>query len=130
MIDLPRNYIDVNLPKEWKPFLDEALANKRVNAQIVNRGYTETHSGLGKWIIWEYLIEHTSFRFIHINTNDRQITIQDRRTGTIFDVHIREPQQLWCEVCDKTDCEHVHHVFTIEEVRTVLHRKGWELPDV
>ena len=126
-----RNYIDVNLPKEWKPFLDEAKANIKIQKQLETKGFSKTYSGLGSWIIHEFLVDNTSFRFQHINTDDRHITIQDNKIKHVFDIHIKEnPNRLWCEYCDSIDCEHITFAYTIAEVREVLKKKGWELPDV
>jgi len=126
-----RPYIDVNLPRNWKQYLDEALANTKIRNQLEVGNFSKTHSGLGKWIIREFLLDNTSFRFKHINTNDRHITIQDNKTRRVFDVRIEEePNQLRCGFCDRTDCEHVAYAYTLPEVRKTLKKKGWELPEV
>ena len=129
LIDLTRKYIDVNLPKEWQPFLDEALANLKIQKQLESKSFSRTYSGLGRLITRMFLVENTSFRFQHINTDDRHITIQDNKINHVFDVHIKEnPNELWCEYCDSTECEHIPFCYTIPEVKKVLKKKGWELP--
>ena len=125
-----RPYLDVNLPRDWKPFLQEALSNIKIQKQLEAIGYLQKCSSLGKWIIREFLIENTSFRFEHINTDDRHITIKDNKINRVFNIHIKEPEQLWCEFCDSIECEHVNYCLRIPEVRKVLEKKGWELPQL
>lgn len=42
----------------------------------------------------------------------------------VIDVYVKDREKLWCEYCDKTDCEHVDFALTIPEVRGALKKKG------
>lgn len=55
--------------------------------------------------------------------------MQDRRMGRVFDVFIKDRNQLWCGKCERTDCEHVDYAFAIGEVRDTLEKKGLGLPN-
>ena len=139
-------YIDVNLPREWEYYLNELLERPDIKAKLELVGYTKTYSGLGKWIIRQYLLENTSFRFKHINTNLRYITIFDLKLNRHTDVEVREKQKvLYCPLCEKTDCEHVKFVFKIPEIDEMqgketdpdlikilerIRKERWKVPDV
>jgi hypothetical protein len=125
-----RKYIDVNLPQQWEPYLKEALAKPEVqkNLELVNQ--TKTYSGLGAWIIREYLVDNTSFRLQHLNTKEHHITIIDNKLRTTVDVYPKKPNELWCEYDQSNSCNHVVYALTLTEVRKVLTAKGWKLPDV
>lgn len=125
-----KNYIDVNLPKDWEPYLKELLQNIEVQNKLEIDHFSKTYSGLGCWIISEYLIKNTFFRFKHVNTRESHITIFDRQIHRYLDIYPKEPEQLWCEFDDSTDCLHVQYAFTIPEARDGLKKKGWKLPDV
>ena len=125
-----REYIDVNVPRRLEPYLQELLISKEIQAELELANFTKTPSGLGNWIIRKILIENTSYRFDHVNTKIDHITIQDRKLGRVVDVWIKEKNVLWCELDNAIDCDHVHAVLQIPEVRKTLQQKGWELPDM
>lgn len=125
-----RPYIDVNLPREWEPYLKEALENPAIQKKIEISGFSKTYSGLGNWLIREFLIEKTSFHFRHFNTYENHITIIDNKIRRVINIYPKEPDQLWCEHCDSLDCEHVHFVLTLPRVRQTMEKKGWKLPEV
>jgi hypothetical protein len=126
----PRTYIDVNIPRTWDKYLNELLQNKEIQAQLDLAKASQKLSGLGAWIIEQFLIEHTSYRFEHINTLDNHITIKDRKLGRVVYVYIKEPKELWCELDNATECAHIQFSYTIPQVREVLTSKGWQLPDI
>lgn len=124
-----REYIDVNLPRRLEPYLQELLTSKEIQAELELANLSSTPSGIGNWIIRKYLIDKTSYRFEHINVKDNHITIKDRKLSRIVDVWIKEKNALWCELDNRTDCDHVHAALQVPEVKTVLQQKGWDLPD-
>lgn len=125
-----RPYIDINVPRDWESYLDEALKKVEIQKKLEIDRFSPTRSGLGTWIISEFLIEHTNFRFKHINTLEKHVTIYDKKMHRYIDIYPKEPNQLWCELCDSIDCEHVKFAFTVPEAREGLRKKGWKLPDV
>ena len=123
-----RAYIDVNIPREWQSFLDEALANVKIKTQLELEGFSLKYSGLGAWIIREFLLQNTSFRFEHINTKEDHITLMDKKIRRVVDVYPRqEEHKLWCEQCQRSDCEHAKYAFSLPEVKQALKKKGWEM---
>ena len=125
-----RQYIAVNLPREYEPFLNELLEKQEILKRLEINHSSQSHSGLGKWIIEQYLIENTRFRFKHINTREKRITIYDKKLKRYIDLYPKEPNQLLCDFCGNTECEHVNYAWTIPEVRETLAKKGWEIPDL
>lgn len=84
------------------------------------------HSGLGAWIIRQFLVEHTSFRFKYFNTYETHATIEDRKLRRFIDVYPKESGELWCEECESTDCAHVKYALTVPEIMKPLEKKGWK----
>lgn len=125
-----REYLDVNVPRRLEPFMQELLNNKEIQAKLELDSFSRTSSGLGNWIITQFLIDNTTYRFEHVNMKENHITIKDRKLGRIVDVWVKEQDKLWCELDDATDCDHIHATLRIPEVREVLQQKGWELPDL
>jgi hypothetical protein len=125
-----RSYIAVNVPNAWEQYLLELLAEPNIQKNLELGGQTNTYSGLGAWIIWEFLVNNTSMRFQHLNTKENHITIIDNQIRRTVDIYPKEPNELWCEYDQANDCDHVKYALTIEEVRKVLTKKGWELPDM
>ena len=125
-----RAYIDVNAPREWERFFEEALENPLIKAQMKERGRKISYSGFGVWVIEQFLIENTSYRFYHINTKENRVTIKDRKLGHIFDIILKEPKEIWCSLCNRKDCEHISYALTIKEVKDAIKKKGWTLPEV
>jgi hypothetical protein len=127
MFDIP--FYQRPLAWEWEPYLKEALEDAKIQKQLETKGFSKTNSGLGIWIIHEFLVNYTSFRFQHVNTHENYITIVDNTIKHVIDVYVKDTNQLWCEYCDSTDCEHVDFVFGIPGVRRVLKKRGWQLPE-
>lgn len=125
-----RQYIGVNVPLVWKPFLDEVLENSRIKKEMEMKGFTSTYSGLGTYVIKQFLIENTSFRFEHLNTKENHITIVDQKISHVVDVYVDEKgKKLFCEFDKSNDCEHVFFALKIPEVQQTLKRKGWQLDE-
>jgi hypothetical protein len=124
-----REYLDVNVPRRLEPFMQELLNNKEILAKLEFDKFSRTLSGLGNWIIRQFLIDNTSYRFDHINMKENHITIKDRKLRRVVDVWVKDKDKLWCELDDSNDCDHVHATLEIEEVRDILQKKGWELPE-
>ena len=51
----------MNVPRAWEPYLKEALENPEIQKQLEIGRFSKTYSGLGIWIIHQFLIEKTSF---------------------------------------------------------------------
>jgi len=126
-----RRYIAVNVPKIWKPWLDEALAKPEIGRTLERRGFTRSHSGLGSWIIYRFLAENTSFRFEYWWTHPIHATIMDYhllRQMPIFPKLTGEPKfHLYCSYDDSIDCEHVQFAKTIPEIVERLHKTWTEV---
>jgi len=119
-------YLTVNLPREWGPYLEEALLNPEIRKKLEIGEFTMTSSGLGNWVIREFLIHNTSFHYQHFNTYDDHATIIDNKIRRMIDIYPKEEiKELWCEYCDSTNCEHVKFARTVPKIMEPLEKKGW-----
>lgn len=122
-----RKYIAVNIPKEWEPHLNEALDIPLIQKQLTFASKQKLPSSLGVWIIEQWLIENTSFRFEHVNTFEDHITIMDRKFPMkLFDLYPRDDGSCWCEEDDSIDCVHVHFVLEQHKIMRQLEQRGWK----
>jgi hypothetical protein len=46
--------------------------------------------------------------------------------GRIIDVYFK-PDEVWCEYCEATNCQHVKFALSIPEVQEILNKKGWKI---
>jgi hypothetical protein len=122
----PRPYIGVNLPREWEPWLDELLNDPALRAELEANKYSQTYSGVGVWIIRKFLLEHTDFRFKHINSKEDHITLLDNLQRRIIDVYVKDGK-LYCEQDASNNCEHTRAVSKYPEVKKLFKTKGWSL---
>lgn len=121
-----RPYVSVNVPREWEQFLNEALETPEVLKGLELSGKDRKASSLGVWIIEQWLINNTTFRFEHFNTFENYATIKDKKVpNRLFDIYPKNDDKLWCENCDSLDCEHVKYTLTIRKVVETLHERGW-----
>ena len=51
----------MNVPKAWEPYLKEALEKPEIQKQLEIGRFSKTYSGLGIWIIHQFLMEKTGF---------------------------------------------------------------------
>ncbi len=125
-----RPYIDINLPRKLEPYLEEALQNPHIQRELEYNRYTKTPSGLGAWIITQFLIDKTSYRFSHINTFDNRVTIRDRKLNREVDINLKPLSgsgfEMICEVHESSNCEHVKYVRNLPDVLEELKQKGWK----
>lgn len=115
-----KRYIDVNLPREWQLYLDEALKKPEIKKELEIGNFSKTYSGLGAWVIRRFLVDNTSFRMQYFNTYEDHATIIDNRIRRIIDLYPKPNGELWCEHCDRTDCEHVQFALTVPEIAEPL----------
>lgn len=125
-----REYIAVNVKREWEPFLAEALKLPEVQKGLELSQRKRLPSSLGVWIIEQWLIKKTSFRFKHFNTYGNHITILDRKLGYYPDIYPKAEGKLQCDVCKSEDCEHIKYVLKNPEIMKKLIKEGWEPPIV
>jgi len=110
-----RPYIDVNVPSDLQPYFDELLDKREIQLKLESGKFRKTASSLGRWIIEEFLIEHTSYRFEHVNIFEDRVTIQDRKLGRIISVFLSNGD-LRCELCeDELGCGHVKYASEVLE---------------
>ena len=121
-----RDYIAVNVPRYWEPYLNELLELPEVQKGLKLNHFRTKYSGLGAWIIYQFLIQHTSFRFKHFNTYEDHATIEDKKLRLFVDIYPKENGDLWCEECDSVDCVHVKHALKVPEIMKPLQEKGWQ----
>jgi len=123
-----KEYVGINVPIEWKPYLDEVLAKVEIVKQLETINYTKTYSGLGKWIIREFLLDKTSFRFDHINVDYNYITFFDKKLMRSANVAVKRMGsiefELKCDLCDSKNCEHVKQALKDREFMKPLEKRG------
>jgi hypothetical protein len=56
------------------------------------------------------------------------LAIVDHVKKRIVDVYFKNGR-IWCELCEKTRCEHVTYALNIPKVRKLLKEKGWIIED-
>ncbi len=122
---MSRDYVTVNIPIEWKPYIEKLLENQEIKKRLEMMRFTETPSGLGKLIIFDYLIEHTDFRFESFNFDENGVKIQDRKLNIIAQIYFK-PDKVFCEYDETHDCEHVKFALSIPKVQQILRKKGWD----
>jgi len=125
-----RDYIDVNVPRIWERFLEEALRKPEIQKKLEHARYRLKPSSLGVWIIRNFLIDNTSYRFDYINSIGKKTTIYDKKLTETFDVLVQpDHKRLFCPKCDSAECDHVKFVYTLPHIKQFFKKKGWELPD-
>ena len=124
-----RPYVDVSVPREWEPYLKEALENPQIQKELEIGRFTKTYGGLGVYIIHRFLLEKTSFRLEPFKYHDHA-TIVDNKLRRLINVYprlIAETEfELWCEYCDSTDCEHAKFALAVPEIMKQLEERGWK----
>jgi len=122
-----RKYIDVNVSKkECERYLTEALNRPEIQKALAKSGKKTKVSSLGVWIIEQWLIENTNYRFKHFNTYETHATIWDRKLSLHIDIYPRPEGKLWCEYCKDMSCEHVEFSLTVQEIIEPLRKQDWK----
>jgi hypothetical protein len=72
-------------------------------------------------------IEHFNIDEDGVRILDRTLTNGTSR-GRIIDVYFK-PDEVWCEYCQATNCQHVKFALSIPEVQEILAKKGWKIKE-
>jgi hypothetical protein len=72
-------------------------------------------------------IEHFNIDEDGVRILDRTLTDGTSR-GRIIDVYFK-PDEVYCEYCQATNCQHVKFALTIPEVQEILTKKGWKIKE-
>jgi hypothetical protein len=119
-----KQYLDVNVPRSWESFFEELLEKPEIKAQVKGEGFTLTYSGLGVWIIHKFLLDHVpTYRFQRVNTIGNRISIFDLKLRRIADIYVKG-KEIYCQLCDSTQCEHIEYALTLPDVSKTLKEKG------
>lgn len=118
-----RPYLAINVPKDLEDYFNELLEKPEYQVRLKDAGLQQTSSSLGRWIIEQFLIENTSYRFIHLNTYEDHVIIQDKKMSRIFAVFFKN-EGLLCELCEASDCEHIQFAVSLPEVERALATRG------
>ena len=59
----------------------------------------------------------------HFNVNQDHVTVIDHKRRMFADVYFREGH-VYCELCEKENCEHVQYVLGLSKVQEALKRRG------
>jgi len=122
-----RKYIDVNIPREWEPHLNELLGQEDIQKGLARNGYKNRPSSVGVWIIRQFLIDRTGLRFEHFNTYEDHVTIKDNKLNLYVDIYPKEKGELRCAYCKSANCEHIQDLVNNHpEILKDLEKKGWK----
>jgi hypothetical protein len=127
-----RPYIDVNVLRDREPYMNEALENPEIATRLDIDNFNKTLSGLGAWIIDQFLLQNTGFHWTHYNLDSDGVKIMNRVTKEKTQIYFK-PEGIQCETCERGDCEHVKFALTVDAIKAVIREKkkeGWKLPDV
>jgi len=127
-----RPYIDVNVPRDREPYMNEALENPEIATRLDIDNCNKTLSSLGAWIIDQFLLQNTGFKWTHYNLDPNGVKIINRTTKEKTQIYFK-PEGIQCEACESADCEHVRFALTVDVIKAVIRekkREGWKLPEV
>jgi len=71
-------------------------------------------------------------RFEQVNFDENGVKVLDREFHKVVQVYLK-PEGIFCESCEKNDCEHIRFALSMPEVKKEIKKKqleGWRLPDV
>jgi hypothetical protein len=70
----------------------------------------------------------------HFNLSEHGVRILDRTLGNktsrgrIIDVYFK-PDNVWCDDCRSSNCQHVKFALSLPEIQEILHKKGWKIEE-
>jgi len=68
----------------------------------------------------------------HFNLSEEGVRILDRTlpsktsSGRIIDVYFK-PDLVWCDYCQKSNCQHTKFALELTAVQDILNKKGWTI---
>jgi len=71
-------------------------------------------------------------RFEQVNFDENGVKVLDRDLHEVVQVYLK-PEGIFCEACEKNDCEHIIFALSIHEIKKEIKKKrleGWKLPEV
>jgi len=73
-------------------------------------------------------------RFEHLNMGENVKIIEHNPDGTIkavADIYFKQPNEIRCENCKTTACEHIEYMLSVPKIREVIKglnkRPGWNI---
>jgi Arc/MetJ-type ribon-helix-helix transcriptional regulator len=119
-------YTTIRIPKELASELDSLIGKKgfRTKAEIVKQAIRD---------LINYYRELDSRepppRFEKINSDENGVKILDRTLGDDVQVFIK-PTGVMCGYDKTDDCDHVRYALSFPEVRELIKKHHWKLPDI
>jgi len=110
----------ISLPEEMVEEID------RVIQQRPELGYKSVGSFVTSAV--RRMIEETGPALEHFNVYEDHVTVIDRRRRTLVNVYFRNGN-VYCDVCEEKDCEHVQYALSIPKVEQALREKGWAIEE-
>lgn len=117
------DYVTLRIPKDLSDEMETLLGTLgfRSKAEITKEALRHLLLDYGKLSLFE-----------HFNLDEDGVRVVDRRLNRIVDVFFK-PEGIRCDLCGKSDCDHVKYVLNVPSVQAVIRQKrrdGWDLPDV
>jgi len=73
---------------------------------------------------------HLSPRFEHFNCYEDHVTLWDRKLERLVNVYFNgKPPYVMCELCGRSDCEHVQFALSLPKVVETLRARGWRIEE-
>ena len=110
----------VSLPEEMVGEIDGVIE------QRPGLGY----KGVGSFVISTVrrMIGETRPALEHFNVYEDHVTVIDHRRRTLADIYFRDGN-VYCELCEEKECEHVQYALSIPKIEQALREKGWAIEE-
>lgn len=117
---MPRKgWASVSLTVEMLDEIDRFLSSEKgkklgfhSRADIITRAVTD-------------LIEKYQPRFEHLNMMDDNVKIVDFTMNLIATVYFKNGGEVYCDLCESQDCEHIDYALAQPDVQEELEKHDW-----
>jgi hypothetical protein len=122
-------YTTVRLPKELMEEIDEIIRQRirgyKSRAEFIKEAIRNRFEELKTAPPMPELppLEHFNLNELGVRILDRTLADKTSR-GRIIDVYFK-PDNVWCDYCQSSSCQHVKFALNLPEVLEILHKKGW-----
>jgi hypothetical protein len=127
----PDKYTTVRLPNELMEEIDEII-NQRIRgyksrAEFIKEAIRKRFEELKTAQPMPMLppLEHFNLSELGVRILDRTLASKTSR-GRIADVYFK-PNNVWCDNCQSSSCQHVKFALNLPEVQKILRKKGWTI---
>ena len=126
-------YTTVRLPKELMEEIDEIIRHGvrgyKSRAEFIKEAVRKRFEELKTAQPMPVLppLEHFNLSELGVRILDRTLASKTSR-GRIVDVYFK-PDNVWCDYCQSSICQHVKFALNLPEVQKILNKKGWTIKE-